>query len=149
MLPSAVDFWEFSAEIYNCAGVKDACLEAQDLYGADVNLILLYLWCDREGIAVPEKAHEALETISVLWQREKLAPHRARRRDAKGKDGYETLLSDELVLERAEQAALLAIANEYPPREQAAQPNNCGNYLTDLNTPLSLLKPLHAAIGRA
>ncbi|WP_417451164.1 TIGR02444 family protein [Kordiimonas sp.] len=139
-------FWQFCNSVYSATGVKEACLEAQDLYGADINLIFVYLWYDYQGLLLSLPIREKLETVSAMWQREKLAPHRARRRDAKGTPIYESMLAAELGMEKDEQAALLAVIgenasvrNDTPTTEKTS---NCAEYFSGLGAPFSLLKPL-------
>ena len=146
MKPSAAEFWSFSLDVYNVPGVKDMCLTAQDRYGADVNLLLLLAWHDREGLALSANSLSALQAISRQWQENTLAPHRARRRAAKGTADYATLLEDELQLEKAAQAALLD-ATEDARRE--TQPDNCLRYVQRLGAPHSVIAPLLGAIRRS
>lgn len=146
MPPRREEFWNFCLEVYAAAGVKDACLEAQDSFGADVNLLLLFLWHDREGLLVSDTAMNALLATSGRWQQETLAPHRERRRAAKGTGRYESLLRQELDLERQAQAALLGALGRSEP---VTQPANADRYIHRLGARETLLSPLRAAIRRA
>jgi uncharacterized protein (TIGR02444 family) len=42
-------FWDYSLALYSRAGVADACLELQDEFGLDVNIVLLCVWSGAEG----------------------------------------------------------------------------------------------------
>lgn len=44
-------FWAFSLSLYDRPGATAACLELQDRFGADVNLLLLGFWRARRGYA--------------------------------------------------------------------------------------------------
>jgi uncharacterized protein (TIGR02444 family) len=146
MPPSREEFWDFSLEIYATPGVKEACLEAQDCFGADVNLLLLLLWHDRGGLSISDDGMRALLAVSSDWQQNKLRSHRARRRAAKGTGAYEGLLREELALERQAQDALVAACHE--ALEKEASVGNSAHYLHSLGAPSALLTPLLAAIRR-
>lgn len=145
-MPSEQAFWDFSLALYDMPGVKDACLVAQDHHGADVNLLLLLAWHDRAGLRVSDDLMDQLVAVSQHWRQHCLAPHRARRRAAKGTEVYATLLKEELALEREAQAALLSILGATAPDDM---PSNTRRYLTRLSAPEELLTPLLAAIRRA
>jgi uncharacterized protein (TIGR02444 family) len=112
--PDAETFWQYAGDAYGEADVAAACLEAQDRYGADVNLMLFCLWMDARGLRVQGDDWGNLLATSQLWQRETLRPHRDRRRALKGKPGYDTAKQEELALERQAQAALLDSLEEPP-----------------------------------
>lgn len=107
LTPSADAFWDWAVRIYQASGVMESLLSAQDNYQADVNLLLLYAWCDQAGIALTDTDTNKLEQLSHDWQTGTLAPHRALRRQARGTSNYENLKTEELAKERAEQEALL------------------------------------------
>lgn len=146
MPPSREEFWNFCLEIYAAKDVKDACLAAQDSHGADVNLMLLLLWHDREALMLADSQLDRLMAVSEHWQAQHLAPHRARRRAAKGTPTYDLLLREELDLERDAQAALLGALGRSAPGDT---PDNLPRYMKRLSAPLSLTEPLLAAIRRA
>lgn len=101
-------FWHFAVEIYGRPGVKESCLQAQDNHGADINLMLLYLWCDCHDVDLSKDTVAALENTSHLWQTEILGPLRAIRRSMKGDSAYQGFLTQELETERRAQRALVA-----------------------------------------
>lgn len=146
MPPSREEFWNFCLEVYAAQGVKDACLAAQDSHHADVNLMLLLLWHDREALMLADSQLDRLMAVSAHWQTQHLAPHRTRRRAAKGTPAYEALLREELDLERDAQAALLGALGRSAPGET---PDNLPRYMKRMSAPLSLVTPLLAAIRRA
>ena len=42
-------FWEFSLAVYGASGVPAACLDLQERYRIDVNLLLWSIWCGSVG----------------------------------------------------------------------------------------------------
>ena len=146
MPPSREEFWNFCLETYAAHGVKDACLAAQDSHEVDVNLMLLLLWHDREALMLADSQLDRLMAVSSHWQSQHLAPHRTRRRAAKGTPEYDTLLREELDLERDAQAALLGALGRSAPGDT---PDNLPRYMKRLSAPLALLDPLLDAIRRA
>lgn len=44
--------WDFACGLYADPTIKDQCLDLQDIYGADVTLILWLCWLDAANIAV-------------------------------------------------------------------------------------------------
>ena len=72
-------FWTFSLELYNAEGVAAACIELQDAYQLDVNLILFCFW---HGSAYGKIDQELLQNIiklSVEWRSGVVQPLRSAR----------------------------------------------------------------------
>ena len=72
-------FWTFSLELYNAEGVAAACLELQDAYQLDVNLILFCFW---HGSAYGKIDQELLQNIiklSIEWRSGVVQPLRSAR----------------------------------------------------------------------
>ena len=110
---TAEDFWDFSIKVYGKNPIQNTCLQCQDHYGADVNLLLLGVYLDCRGISVSEATYAALLKVSNHWQAERLGPLRQQRRAApKGSEEYKRLLSEELETEKKEQAALMKALHE-------------------------------------
>lgn len=116
------DFWDFSVAIYDRPAVAFCCLDLQDRFGADVNLLLLGLWRATLGLAswAPGEAARAEAAISPL--RAVLTPLRQARRAlrplAADDDEARLLYSDmkelELRLERLAQAYLVGFGTMSP-----------------------------------
>lgn len=105
---SAENFWHFSTAHYDRFGVKDACLELQDQYTADVNLLLLGVWLRQNRIALSLNTLEALLATSLDWQQQTLEPLREERRKSKSDPKlYKQALGEELAAEQKEQHALI------------------------------------------
>ena len=72
-------FWTFSLELYDAEGVAAACLELQDAYQLDVNLILFCFW---HGSAYGKIDQELLQNIiklSIEWRCGVVQPLRSAR----------------------------------------------------------------------
>lgn len=115
------DFWRFSLRLYALDGVQEACLSLQDAHEADVTLVLFALWVGFRHGAVDADAEARAAAVSADWAARAVRPLRAIRRDLKrGVDGVEWApLRDrvkalELEAERAQHAALQAIATQSP-----------------------------------
>ena len=72
-------FWNFSLELYDAEGVASACLELQDAYQLDVNLILFCFW---HGSAYGKIDQELLKNVielSIEWRSGVVQPLRSAR----------------------------------------------------------------------
>ncbi|MGI9330038.1 MAG: TIGR02444 family protein [Gammaproteobacteria bacterium] len=73
--------WDFSVSLYGKSDVKEACLELQDRFGLDVNLLLFAVW---SAVAGPgrldaERFRDCLR-LTEAWQAEMIQPLRSLRR---------------------------------------------------------------------
>ncbi len=77
-------FWNFSLAVYGANAVQDECLDLQDRFGLDVNLILLCAFLGAvHGVALtPDDIGAARETVRQ-WQEQVVRPLRAARRNLK------------------------------------------------------------------
>jgi uncharacterized protein (TIGR02444 family) len=74
-----IKFWTFSLQLYDQDGVAAACLELQDAYKLDVNLILFCFW---HGSAYGEADQELLQKVIELsreWRSHVVQPLRSAR----------------------------------------------------------------------
>lgn len=107
-------FWDFSARVYARPGVAEACVDMQDRFGLDVNLLLFCLWSAAAGPGRLSSADIAeLETLVADWQATTVQPLRALRRRSRDRLGAElagffrrAMLRVELEAERVEQELL-------------------------------------------
>ncbi|GGO71731.1 TIGR02444 family protein [Bowmanella pacifica] len=107
------DFWQFSLALYQKRGAL--CLQLQDSYAMNVNLVLLCLYLQQHGMGISQASLPAL--INSLASTEQvITPLRAVRRQVKGLDGlaYQHLLDAELQLEKRQQADLIQCLNRLP-----------------------------------
>jgi uncharacterized protein (TIGR02444 family) len=114
-------FWAFSLEFYGRQGVAPACVALQDIYGADVNVVLFTLWCASRGrrLATPEL--NAIHAAVAFWRLQVVQPIRQARRSLKAAPSppfcatatealRERLLAVELETERLQQGAMETLA---------------------------------------
>lgn len=120
--------WQFSTAFYCAPEVEAGCLAWQEQRGADVNILLLCLWCAVAGCRLTERDLQRLIAEAGVrgWQRNIIVPLRAVRHaskiengdaagllslagdDAKrlGEELYQALLAVELQAEALEQHML-------------------------------------------
>ncbi len=114
-------FWAFSREFYARDGVAPSCITLQDVYGADVDVILFTLWCASRGCRIELSELEAVDAAVASWRVSVVQPIRSARRALKPAPAppfhpgaaaalRERLLSAELEAERLQQAAMQALA---------------------------------------
>ena len=127
--------WQFSLEYYRRPGVETECLSWQERLGADVNVLLMCLWCATRGRQLDCAALGSLESETPVgrWRREVIGPLRAVRRSSRaftqggeperaaetdvemhGDGLYRSLLEVELKAERIEQEMLWRWVRELP-----------------------------------
>lgn len=77
-------FWAFSLDCYARPGVRETCLDLQDRFGADVNVVLLGLWAGVNATALSCANLEAITAAGAgAWQADVVAPLRLARRNIK------------------------------------------------------------------
>jgi uncharacterized protein (TIGR02444 family) len=78
------DFWNFSLAVYSEASVQRECLDLQDQYGIDVNLVLFCAFAGAEhGVVLSDQAlKEAMDVVST-WQQQVVTGLRTIRRALK------------------------------------------------------------------
>jgi uncharacterized protein (TIGR02444 family) len=77
-------FWQYSLAIYAQPDVADACINLQDEFGLDVNLVLACLWSDAEGPGRLDSEHiRKLVNGTRDWQEKVVKPLRGLRRYSK------------------------------------------------------------------
>lgn len=79
-------FWEFSVDRYARDGVSKVCLDLQDVFGVDVNMLLLCLWCGQAGLALTtDQLSQLIQGEAGQWHRDIVLPLRSARRSMKGR----------------------------------------------------------------
>jgi uncharacterized protein (TIGR02444 family) len=123
-------FWRFSLGFYRQPGVAEACIALQDENGADVNVLMFFLWFATQQKEIAPDQARAVWEHAALWRDHVVAPLRSVRR--KLKEGlplvepatagfFRTRIKAvELESERLEQEALFAMA---PSIETVAAPS--------------------------
>jgi len=69
-------FWNFSIELYAREGVATACLELQNLYQLDVNLILFSLWYGINHGQIDRGLLQDVVNFSTNWREHVVQPLR-------------------------------------------------------------------------
>lgn len=136
-------FWQFSLQHYRRAGVERACLHFQDLYQGNVNLALLLHWLDTQSLALPETGLTAL-LDTVRHSDPALQRFRAQRRTQKthlSPEAYQTLLQQELILERQQQAEIVQCCQAFTLPSHP-QPDNLAAYCQHCQAPDTLYRQL-------
>ncbi len=120
-------FWRFSLSVYGAQAVRETSLEAQDRFGADVNLMLLCCWIGFSGVMLDEKGLRRLDRLVDGWRREVVDPIRTVRRrlaDAIGpmapqltKALRDDVKGVELRAEQVQQAVLYRALETLPGRD--------------------------------
>jgi uncharacterized protein (TIGR02444 family) len=73
-------FWEFSLAVYSKPEVPEACLELQDKFSADVNVLLFMLWAADQGRRLDAQDISKVAGLVTDWQNEVVRPLRLTRR---------------------------------------------------------------------
>ncbi len=112
--------WQFSLELYARPGVAAACIEAQDHFAADVNLLLYAAWLARQDLELEPKQWRALTASVADWRQRVIEPLRALRRDWRTLPAAGALREQvkalELAAEQAQQGQMLAWHRRQIPR---------------------------------
>ncbi len=126
MSERADEFWSFSLGLYGRAGVSAACIDLQDRYGCDVNILLYACWTgvSGRGRLTPRDIARA-EDVVAPWRRAVTEPVRSARRALKDADDegarelYGAAKALELAAERVAQNRLAKLA---PARAAVTDP---------------------------
>lgn len=151
--------WEFSLQLYARPGVAAACIEAQDRFAADVNLLLYAAWLAQEGLALNQEQWRALAVAVTDWRQRVVQPLRALRRDWRDLPAAAALREQvkalELAAEQSQQAQMFVWHRQQEP--QPARLNSLSQALSELlespggqrdgNERLDLLRRLHALLA--
>ncbi|NMH60768.1 TIGR02444 family protein [Alteromonas ponticola] len=113
---SVQDFWDFTVKRYSAGGNMQACLELQNEYGVNVNLLLLLSWCVANQLTLTLVDWRAIHN-AIKQSEQALTIHRSKRRSEKNKvpfnsGRYQQLKEQELMLERTQQIDILAQFNQ-------------------------------------
>lgn len=143
-------FWRFSLATYRLDGVASTCLDLQDQWAADVNLLLYCCWLGGEGRRINMRSLRNTMAMVAHWQSVVIKPLRLTRRALKNPpEGLplewtsalgKRVGAIELDLEYLEQHLLHAAAQGLPPMRRAQAPEiaiaaNLVRYLSLLGVP--------------
>ncbi|WP_199610352.1 TIGR02444 family protein [Flocculibacter collagenilyticus] len=143
------ELWVFSLLIYSKANVKEICLYWQDKFGANVNIMLLLLWCDAQQVTLTEQHIKRLQKVIAHWNENYTTRLRALRISAAAEKLpkaaadkiKKSLLSAELELERVEQAMLTATLYQLDSLTEANSTKTAAAQKGNLYTYIALLTP--------
>ena len=147
MSDSGPSFWTFSLKVYAEQAVADACLNLQDQFDADVNVLLFMLWSADQGRRISLQEIRDIIALVTPWQIQVVRPLRLARRSLKTPPSdwpgqeiealRQRVKADELEAERLQQQALTRFAEEneigQPDTAVAAAVSNLKNYANLLN----------------
>ncbi|MEX1196776.1 MAG: TIGR02444 family protein [Pseudohongiellaceae bacterium] len=125
--PGSGAFSAFAESVYARDTVRETCLEWQDRYGADVNLLLFACWFGLTRGEMPDGLMQQAVQLSSAWQEKITGPLRQCRRDMKHwhpggvrtprSPDYEALRAQikaaELDAERQQEADLKALCDRH------------------------------------
>ncbi len=120
--PTAAEFWTFSSAHYQHPPFAAWLLAQQNNHDKNVNLALLFLYCDLHQLCLTESELQSLKNTATHFEATFLKPARTLRAACKAQQNTfaeyaklrEQLLSAELTLEKQLQAELLTCINPTP-----------------------------------
>ena len=125
-------FWRFSLKFYRQGGVSEACIDLQDGYGVDVNLLLFLFWLAAGRQLLSAAEVKTLDDKVRDWRNLTIIPIRDTRRKLKGaatlvapgkQEAFRTKIKAiELDAERLQQEALYGFTKSGPLGTQASPP---------------------------
>ncbi len=126
--------WRFSCAVYAAGDVGPQCIDLQDRYGIDVNLLLFAAWVGSQGFAMTETTAAEVADVVDAWHTTVVKPLRTARRAAEAHAAEPTIAAHrehlkqvELQAEQIEQAILFRWAEERLPSEPATTTHTAAN----------------------
>jgi uncharacterized protein (TIGR02444 family) len=152
-------FWRFSLRFYRQGGVSEACIDLQDGYGADVNLMLFLLWLAADGRQVSAAEVKTLDDSVRSWRNLTIVPIRDVRRKLKGaatllepgaQEAFRNKVKTvELEAEQLQQAGLYAFTRSGPLGAEALPPVAAIANITAYESMLGVTFPKHSVAALA
>ncbi|MGB0722081.1 MAG: TIGR02444 family protein [Gammaproteobacteria bacterium] len=149
--------WDFSVQVYTREGVETACLDLQDRFGLNVNMLLFAVWMGFSGRGtVGHNGIRTALTTTLHWHASIVEPLRRIRRLVQSLEHVaagdveslrRALLHNELASERIEQEGL---AHEFaaPPSPERAREQGLGDAMANLSSYLDVIHVKLDANGR-
>lgn len=105
---SASGFWDYSLKVYALTEVKDLCLDLQNRYGFNVNLLLLCGYLERKSLGLSSVDINKLQQdiAQIDRQTQLIRNNRVAIKKSEPKQ-YQQLLKNELELEKLQQQQLI------------------------------------------
>ncbi|MCR8922219.1 TIGR02444 family protein [Dasania sp. GY-MA-18] len=128
-------FWQYSLTVYRRPAVAELCLQLQDDYGVDINMLLCAAWLASIGQPLTASLLQTLQTESEQWQQQCVQPLREARRFLKhnsSADIYQQAKALELQAEAVQQQRLYLHVRQLPlaAAQQDLLPANVAAYLS-------------------
>ncbi|MCC2606478.1 TIGR02444 family protein [Planctobacterium marinum] len=108
----ASTFWQYSCELYAQPGVKALCLEGQERFGLNVNLVLLCHWLYQQQCTLETEGFNNIKDAIRVTGEQVISQRRKRQGLAKATPEYKLCLARELVLEKQLQQDIIKALNE-------------------------------------
>lgn len=132
-------FWQFSGELYQKKGVKELCLQCQDEFSLNVNLLLFCGWLWRFDISLTIPQWRIVQQVITQSESELHELRKQRKCQVKNSKQYKACLERELQLEAQQQNLILQTAeglnlqevNEHPLRSYFAYTACGGDHLLE------------------
>lgn len=143
---SSEQFWQYSLNLYSA--IKDLCLQWQDHFGVNINLLLFLLYLDKQQQSVSEAQLQLLEDLLKHFSTEVTQSIRALRRTLPSpwlesdmqQPLRQQLLSTELAAEKLEQQLLVQQFNQLSQSDDLLPHSQLlDHYLVLINAPVELL----------
>jgi len=116
-------FWRFSLRVYASPGVAEECIEAQDKFGIDVNVVLYTAWLGAtRGVILRDIDLQRIAATVESWSAGVVRPLRSVRRGLKQMPEIavaevqalrKRVADTELLAEQVEQAFLFRLTGEF------------------------------------
>lgn len=140
------DFWNFSLRLYARPQIADLCVELQDAYHLNVNLLLWCCWLEQQAIELTVARLQQAHLRVDAWEQDYVLPLRALRRKLKRQFGTadttlealrQQIKHAELLAEKQMQIWLEALAAEWfvESKTPIAAGENLRRYLRSQQVP--------------
>jgi uncharacterized protein (TIGR02444 family) len=140
-----LSLWDFSLQLYSQPEVEPLCLELQDSYGVDINMLLWCEWLEQQHKCLTLDRLQMARMCIAPWKAQTVLPLRELRRELKNRYGTsnlaveklrQTIKQAELQAEQQTQTLLEELAESWPV-ESVAIPNgdNLRIYLRECKLP--------------
>ena len=119
-------FWEFSLAIYRLEGVAGACIELQDKFDMDVNLLLYGVWLASQDRVLENLHLSEMEVVISTWREAVVKPLRDLRRQWRMYPEADAIRNEvkalELQAERQQQDMMLVFHGSAPGLPRSIRP---------------------------
>jgi uncharacterized protein (TIGR02444 family) len=142
-------FWQFSVALYAAPGVSHACIQLQDQWQANVNLMLWLVWLEQRNQSAEREVITQAEAAIAPWHAQTLQPLRELRRHLGSQRStpnhddncpakeelYQQLKAAELLAEKIQQRTLVELSSRLAFLPAERQGSNIGRYFDHLQIP--------------